>query len=294
MFLRFAAEYLKMKHEICQEEMDRIWGNTRTYMTADSEVAALCDLYDGLEKSGYVRETFQREDHLRHCTYFVVMDRPGMERAILTLIRHKNIDPSARTLYTRLNGIEYRNGSLGLHPSSAFNADDISSNPFLLALLLGELDKTEYFSGGVSVNEPENEIYLDMHKTYVKEYADNMGALDAFAYAADLAMKLEKLSSPGTRSSTGSGVSGSHFEYERLLCGNMGLSYEPPVICVSGKPLYEIGSIPRALIKKRRLEKRLCENLRPKEREGILFGIQKNQEDIDSGNPPHYPLFRIL
>jgi len=58
-----------------------------------------------------------------------------------------------------LDDVEYKNRSLGIHPSSRLTAEDIQSNPMLLALLIGELNKYDYYTGSIVSDDKYGEIY---------------------------------------------------------------------------------------------------------------------------------------
>ena len=144
------------------KELDFIWGNTKTYKTADSEIAVLCDLYDGFEKSGYKLEKIQKQAEFYY-THFVVSDREQLEDILGTLEKHNRFDYNEKWVDMRLNGAEYKNKSLGIHPSSRLTEEDLQANPMLLALLIGELNKYSYYHKGIVSDKEHGEIYDTWH-----------------------------------------------------------------------------------------------------------------------------------
>ncbi len=272
--------------KIPDKELDFIWGNTKTYKTADSEIAVLSDLYDGLEKSGYEFDKFEKWDNL-YSTYFVVFDRHQLKDILGTLDKYNNFDYNEKWFDTRLDGIEYKNKALGIHPSSRLTAEDIQSNPLLLALLIGELDDYNYYHGAIASDNEHGEIFIS-------GYFSKKSPTLAKAEAHRISEALVKLSDLDIRNQYGD-IPFSYFESERNLGGKLGFSYEPPFLKVEEKSLYEVGSIPYTTLRIRDMEKRLAElKGNPKAEKGIKKGIDQRRKNIENQEGRYFPCFRIL
>ncbi len=268
------------------KELNFIWENTRIYKTEDSEIAALCDLYDGLEKSGYEIEKFQKWDNLIN-TYFVVFDRYQLEDILGTLEKHNNLNYDEKWFDTTLDDVEYKNKSLRIHPSSRLTVNDLQANPMLLALLIGELSNYGYYINSIKFDEEFKEIYVSRY--YSKESPTH-----ANACAHIISEALVKLSDLNTRSQY-TDTNCIYFESERNLGGKLGFSYEPPVLKIGGKPLYETGNIPYALLRLRDMEKRLTEiEGNPKAEKGIKKGINQRRKNLENQEGAYFPCFRVL
>ncbi len=270
------------------KELDFIWGNTRSYKTADSEIAVLNDLYNGLEKSGYEVEKFQKWDNLMD-TYFVVFDRYQLEDILGTLDKYNNFDYDEKWFDTRLDGVEYKNKSLGIHPSSRLTAKDIQSNPVLLALLIGELSEYDYYDGSIVSDDEYGEIFITGY--YSKEPPTPAEAND---YTHRISEALVKLSDLDIRNQYGDMMS-CYFESEKNLGGKLGFSYEPPVLKVEEKPVYEVGIVPYALLRLRDMEKRLAElKGNSKAEKGIKQGINQRRKNLENQEGAYFPCFSVL
>ncbi len=260
------------------QELDSIWANTRRYGTASVEIATMPDLYDGLEKSGYARESFQREDHLHNCTEFLVFDRGQLEGVLETLQKDKRFSFDEKWIYTRVRWKTFRDMG-AVRPSNRLTNEDMESNPFLLALLIGELGKSYYFDEHILTDEENGEVALRCYNregTFPQTKKVDYTPTEATDFAYRIEEEVAKLSLPGTN--------------------KLSLSFETPYLGIPERQIYEATQIPYAMIKMRTLEKRLAEVEGKNQRaeQGVRNGIEQHRKAIATEEGAHFPMFRIL
>lgn len=273
------------------QELNMIWWKTLTYRTSTVEIATMSDLYEGLESQGYAPEKYQRKDHLHMCTEFVVFDREQLEGILETLQRHQKFSFDQKWVYTRMDQVVYEEMKV-THPSKRLTSKDIETNPYLIALLLGEIWNSDYFDKNIITDEENKEVTLRCYGTQKdstgfkrKEYSFEEAESLAFRFGR----KIERLSSPNNRSYA-------YFGAEKEIRSRLGLSFEKPYLKIGDKPVYEATSTPKALLKMRELQKRLSQ-LRGKylrEEKPISEAIIRYQKMIEKGEGNHFPSFKIL
>ncbi len=306
-----------MSYKNRELELDRIWGNTPKYPTATSEIATLPDLYLGLEKSSYSQASFQKSEQLHSCIELVVFGRAELNGVLETLETNKKFSFDNMWVSNRINGIAYDDKKLGVHPSSILNSSDLSANPMLLMLLIGELYQDHYFDRNIIYDEDNREIILKgfdknticdesglyiflkdyrIDGDYSNESITNLNSSEAIEKAQKTASNLIRLSSLEERNKMDHIEDTPKFEKELELGGNLGLSLKGNKLYVDGKPIYDVCQIPNALINLRTIEKRLEEYQGKDDRakSGINYGIEMNRKRIDNDEGPHYPMFKIL
>jgi len=103
---------------------------------------------------------------------------------------------------------------------------------------------------------------------------------------------LVKLSDLDTRNQYGD-MPFNYFKSKKNLGGKLGFSYEPPVLKIGEKPVYEIGNLPYAFSRLRDLEKRLVEleGINPKAEKGIKKGINQRRKNLENQEGP---CFKVL
>lgn len=144
--------------ELKENEINRVWSNTKTWKTADSEVATLFDLAEGLKKSGY-EPSWQIKEEQRKAS-FVLLDRSSVKQALGIICGYSSFS-------LRLHEEKYRDGKLGLHPSSILASQDLSINPDLLVLLLGEVAPSIYYAGDIKADSENKELIVKNYCDYI-------------------------------------------------------------------------------------------------------------------------------
>lgn len=298
-------------------ELNKIWKNTVRYNTATSKITTLSDLYNGLEKSGYFQDPYQKQEHLHLCTEFVIFEKEKLKEVLETLEIHKKFNFKNRQFSSRLNGIEYKDKKLGVHPSSILNAEDLYTNPMLLTLLIGELHQNDYFDGNIIYDENNREIILrnfnkntiyteDDIETFIKNYKiesdlqnnskKDLNASEANEISQKIAHYITLLSSLEKRNKMNYIEDTAIFEKELELGGNLKLSLKDNKLYVDKTPIYEISQIPKALIDLR-IHQNTLKNYHGTDENvkiGINIGIEKQKKKIIANEGIHYPMFKII
>jgi len=250
----------------------------------------MSDLYDGLEKSGYKINSFQKWDHLHNCTEFVVFDRSQFEKVIETLEKHKKF--SFDGWFTARMGFEiYQEMDVAVRPSYRLAAEDMKSNPFLFTLLLGELLKDSYFDRDIISNSSHKEITLkcyDMSGTSIINPKKDFSPVKARELAYAIAKEIAKLSKSYEKTW--------RLNSEKKIDKKTNLTFELPHILVFEKPLYEATITPHAAIRLRDLEKRLAEieGKNFKAEASIKKQIEIYDKAIANSQSAYFPCFKIL
>lgn len=273
-----------------QTEADRIWGNTKRFVTATSEVATLFDLFDGLKKSGYAWDRFQEKDHQR-LAEFVIFPKEEIKSVLDSLESKRLFSMEGKWFAMRFgsNG-EYEDGKLGLPPSAVLTSKDLRHNPDLLVLLLAQTGLLYDYYGGNIVSDCQNkEIIIKTHlldaRTMRKTLLDESSAVEyAIAHAHRLSLEIYRPERIYSKLPT------CEITPERL-----NLLFSAPYLYVDGVRLYEASSMPIPLIRIRQLQSDLSiRRDNQAAQNGITTGIRLHQTEIEAKTCGYYPMFKIV
>ncbi len=286
------SESHRLAPKLNEAEIERIWNNTKRWEIANSEVAVLFDLAEGLKKSGY-KPSWQIRDEQRDAS-FLLLDKNSVKQALDIICYYQSF-------ILRFNGEEYRDGKLGLHPSSVLSSRDLRSNPELLVLLIGEVEPSFYQKRNIKTDFENKEIivehyfhYIDEKETGMKKFKKrDFSKSDAFDSAVDFASAVSSLSSPEERNKHSGDMSLVYFDWERNIGGKLGLEFENPYLTVDGKPLYEIGAINQNLMKKREVQKRFGLVRSSMAVQQIGETILAYEKNISSEKGAYFPIFTM-
>jgi len=279
-----------------EAELDRLWENTLRYQTCNGDIAVLSDLYDGLENSGYEIDSWQKDDHLIGCTEFTCFDRRQLSGVLSTLAEAKCFDMDEKFFYTRLNGMEFENMALGIHPSSRLQAKDLQENPMLLALLIGEVSEVSYYKKLICMNPNCGEIFARLYSRSNDRKQVGIDSREAYRIAETIARAVADLSDLEKRGEVVSWPRTIYFKPELPLGGKLGITYETPFLKVGEVPLYEVDTITDETLKIRELEGFLEKpgGKTSKALEGIRKGLEINQRKIDECKGTYFPCFKVI
>ncbi len=280
------------------KETDRIWDNTKRWKTADSEVAVLYDFTSALLKCGYRPNSHESQGGgVRYDDSLVILEKSGVEQAFDNLCNTP----------ARFDNNQYRDGKLGLHPSSILSSRDLMSNPELMVLLLGEIYPRDYlFKKGIKTDSENKEIIIENYRFVSEDRCEgdncpfrklakyDLSRKEALDSAAKLAASVSALSSLEKRLEVSDVDNKYSFEFERNIGGKLELGFENPYLTVGGKPLYETGAINQNLMKKREAEKRLASLDNPKAKQQVETAIANYEANIESEKGAYFPMFKIL
>jgi hypothetical protein len=284
----------KFKYEATEEEIERVWSNTRTFKTAESEVVVLYDLFNGLKESGYAYSKSQATSEQLGVP-FLIIDKTFVKETLEEICGEHNLVLGTgcqvpnyeenRVFNMRISDSSYEGGKLGLHPSSVLTSQDLLKNHELMILLLGELSNCAYYSRNLKFDSPN--VMFTYH---------NMSAEEATERAKMWAVALLSLCSPlFEERSRVSDVYITYFSHERNLGGKINLTFNSPTLFVNGIALYEIGIFNRSERMLKELEDKFASlkgNLKAQQQ--LMAGIEHYRRIINSGKSEYSPLFKIL
>jgi len=287
-------EYLKTYvFDTSPEEIDRVWENTRTYRTADSEVALLTDFCDGLKKSGYLYSKAQEGGEQRSLE-FVIFKKEDATRVLEVLCKYPHFAVGSMDSIPYEEGVpaftmrfydgNYKDGQMGYHPSSVLTSEDLVANSELLYLLLREAEGFDSRRAYI-ISDSKNKEFT------IEGYSGDILSTQRFGFSQEEALELAKeyanlvswLNLPDKRRELRY-MRTVDFEHERTMGGKLGIEFDDPYLTVEGKRLFEVGAMSRGPTEVRNLEGRLPKDIID------YFYLGK----LESGEELYFPLFKTL
>lgn len=264
-----------------QAELNTIWENTPKYPTASVDIAVMPDLYKGLDRSGYETDNFQKEDYL-FSTPFIVFDRNQLTQVLSTLEENGKLSHKYKGYTARMRSKVYEEIEVAISPSHRLTVEDFMSNPYLLSLLMGELDNYSYIYNAISVDRGNKEIVKKYRSSFIDCSPEKTKDL-----VFSLANRLTQLSSS---------IGFCFFGPDRKQNNHLNLIFEQPYIKGNEKPLYEATIISESALRVRDLETKLNDgkDYGQKAIDGINKGIEIHKNKIIKGESIYSPMFKVL
>jgi hypothetical protein len=255
--------------------INEIWKNTRKFRTSGEDITTLFDLFDGLLKCGFRCDPYQRQDHLE-LTELVVFPESKLKGVISNLEADRNLNLETKGFTMRFGSYdEYKNGRLGLPPTSVLRPDDFVVNPLLFGLLYAQFGKYEYYRGNILFEENPLEVITKDWK-FEREGSYKICPLSPQEARIKAAKNTGQLA-------------------ELVRRENFPMSFNGQFVLIGEEEMYQVTIIPNAALRIRQLRKDYEKRKgNDRAKEGIEKAINIHELAIEKGEGDYYPCYKRL